>query len=165
MIHVFSTRNIGVSNFNVDQLQAILDVAKTKPVANQVGSQLGLHSTTWMELSSYNASKILVHPYNYGAQIPVIEFGNKHGIVTEGYSPLASIRAYPGGPVDKPVDEIAMRSGCTPEQVLMAWAKFKDIVVITSSRDKARVDAFFGAGDIGEYDTFRAPPDMLCAAY
>ncbi|KAM5531160.1 hypothetical protein V8D89_015181 [Ganoderma adspersum] len=120
------TKNIGVSNFNVDQLQAILDVAKVKPVANQ----------------------ILVQPYNYAAQAPVIEFGNKHGIVTEGYSPLASIRAYPGGPVDKPVDEIATRLGCTPEQVLMAWAKSKGIVVITSSRGKERVDAFFGAGDV-----------------
>ncbi|PIL27433.1 hypothetical protein GSI_10581 [Ganoderma sinense ZZ0214-1] len=120
------TKNIGVSNFDVDELQAILDVAKIKPAANQ----------------------IQVQPYNYAAQTPVIEFGNKHGIVTEGYSPLLSVRAYPGGPVDQPVKEIATRLGCTPEQVLMGWAKSKGIVVITSSRDKERVDAFFAAGDV-----------------
>ncbi len=96
-------------------------------------------------------SKIQVQPYNYAAQFPIIAFGNKHGIVTEGYSPLASIRAYPGGPVDKPVNEIAKRLGCTPEQALMAWAKSKGIVVITSSRDKERVDAFLAAGDLGAY--------------
>nr|VWO96315.1 Protein kinase domain-containing protein [Ganoderma boninense] len=61
------TKNIGVSNFNVDELQAILDVAKIKPAANQV---------------------------------------------------------------------------------LMAWAKSKGIVVITSSRDKERVDAFLAAGNV-----------------
>ncbi|KAI1798297.1 Aldo/keto reductase [Ganoderma leucocontextum] len=121
-----STKSIGVSNFNVEQLRAILDVAKIKPVVNQ----------------------ILIQPYNFAAQVPVIEFGNKHGIVTEGYSPLASLRAYPGGPVDKPVNEIATRLDRTPAQVLMAWAKSKGIVVITSSRDKERVDAFFTAGDL-----------------
>ncbi|EJF63951.1 Aldo/keto reductase [Dichomitus squalens LYAD-421 SS1] len=120
------TKSLGVSNFNEEELQAILDVAKVKPVANQ----------------------IMVHPYNLAAQLPVIEFGNKHGIVTEGYSPLQSLRSTPGGPVDKPVNDIAARLSATPEQVLLAWAKSKNIVVITSSRDHGRVVSFLGAGDL-----------------
>lgn len=129
-------------------------MAKIKPVVNQVRmrSALDLHSRarTGADARVFVVhSKIQVHPYNYTTQLPVIEFGNKHGIVTEGYSPLASIRAYPSGPVDKPISEIAACLGCTPEQALMAWAKSKGIVVITSSRNKERVNAFFGAGDLG----------------
>ena len=36
-----------------------------------------------------------------------------------------------GGPVDKPLKEIASRLGAEPAQVLLAWAKAKGVVVVT----------------------------------
>ena len=102
----------------------------------------------------------MVHPYNLAAQLPIIEFGNKNGIVTEGYSPLQSTSRLPGGPVDKPVNDIAARLNVAAEQVLLAWAKSKNIVVITSSRDVARVTSFLKAGDVGEL-----PPRLAFITY
>lgn len=37
----------------------------------------------------------------------------------------------PGGPVDAPVQVIADRLNAKPEQVLLAWAKAKGVVVVT----------------------------------
>ena len=41
------------------------------------------------------------------------------------------ITRQPGGPVDKPVNEIARRLNATADQVLLAWAKAKGAVVVT----------------------------------
>jgi diketogulonate reductase-like aldo/keto reductase len=48
-----------------------------------------------------------------------------HHIVPEGYSTLIPLTQLPGGPVDKPVNEIAKRLNVKPEQVLLAWSKAK----------------------------------------
>jgi hypothetical protein len=37
----------------------------------------------------------------------------------------------PGGPVDKPVNEIARRLNATADQVLLAWVKAKGAVAVT----------------------------------
>ena len=37
----------------------------------------------------------------------------------------------PGGPVDKPVNEIAQRLGATADQVLLAWVRVKGAVAVT----------------------------------
>lgn len=37
----------------------------------------------------------------------------------------------PGGPVDGPVKDIATRLDVKPEQVLLAWAKAKGVIVVT----------------------------------
>jgi hypothetical protein len=37
----------------------------------------------------------------------------------------------PGGPVDKPVNEIAQRLGATADQVLLAWVRAKGAVAVT----------------------------------
>jgi hypothetical protein len=41
------------------------------------------------------------------------------------------ITRQPGGPVDKPVNEIARRLNATADQVLLAWVKAKGAVVVT----------------------------------
>ena len=75
--------------------------------------------------------QILLHPYVHARQSPIIEFGNAHGIVSEAYSVLIPLTHQPGGPVDKPVNDIASRLQVKPEQVLLAWAKSKGVVVVT----------------------------------
>ena len=37
----------------------------------------------------------------------------------------------PGGPLDKPLARISERLGATTDQVLMAWARSKGVVVVT----------------------------------
>ncbi|KAH9918623.1 Aldo/keto reductase [Fomitopsis serialis] len=119
-------KSIGVSNFNVLQLQTLLDSAKIKPVANQ----------------------ILFHPYVLASQAPIVEFGKLNGIVSEAYSVLTPLTHHTGGPVDKPLKEIASRLNAESEQVLLAWAKAKGVVVVTASTRKERLEGYLAAGDL-----------------
>ncbi|KAJ7258819.1 NADP-dependent oxidoreductase domain-containing protein, partial [Mycena haematopus] len=102
-------RSIGVSNFEVDHLAILLASAKVKPVANQ----------------------ILLHPYVYTRQLPILEYAAKHKIVIEAYSALIPVTSLPGGAVDAPVRAIADRLDVSMDQVLLAWTKAKGAVVIT----------------------------------
>ncbi|CCM00039.1 uncharacterized protein FIBRA_02065 [Fibroporia radiculosa] len=120
------TKSIGVSNFNVPQLETLLASAKIKPVANQ----------------------ILFHPYVLNSQMPIVEYGNQNGIVSEAYSVLIPLTSQPGGPVDKPVQDIATRLNAKPEQVLLAWAKAKGVVVVTASTKRERLEGYLAAGDL-----------------
>ncbi|CCM00766.1 uncharacterized protein FIBRA_02807 [Fibroporia radiculosa] len=120
------SRSIGVSNFNVQELQTLLATAIIKPVTNQ----------------------ILFHPYVLSRQGPIVAFGALHGIVSEAYSVLIPVTHKPGGPVDAPVQSIAQRLGAEPEQVLLAWAKAKGVVVVTSSSKKERLEGYLRAGDL-----------------
>jgi len=119
-------KSIGVSNFGVSELETLLASAKIKPAANQ----------------------ILLHPYVYAEQKPILEFGAKHGIVTEAYSTLIPIVVSPGGPLDRPLSKITKKLNVTADQVLLAWAKSKGAVVITTSSKKFRLEGYLRAADL-----------------
>ncbi|KAJ7585683.1 Aldo/keto reductase [Mycena floridula] len=119
-------KSIGVSNFGVHELATLLASAKVKPAANQ----------------------ILLHPYVYAKQEPILDYAAKHGIVIEAYSALIPITTQPGGPVDVPVAAIATRLNVTPDQVLLAWVKAKGAVVVTTSSKKERLEGYLNAGDL-----------------
>ncbi|KAF8194421.1 NADP-dependent oxidoreductase domain-containing protein [Mycena galopus ATCC 62051] len=119
-------KSIGVSNFEVKHLAILLASAKIKPVANQ----------------------ILLHPYVYSRQLPILEYAAKHKIVIEAYSALIPITSLPGGPVDEPVGAIADRLSVSADQVLLAWTKAKGAVVITTSSKKERLLGYLNAGDL-----------------
>jgi len=119
-------KSIGVSNFSVDNLRELFRTAEVKPAVNQ----------------------ILLHPYVYSKQKELIEFQNKHNIVTEAYSPLIPITHQPGGPVDKPVAEIGKKLGLEPEQVLLAWVKAKGAVILSTSSKEQRLKRYLAVGDI-----------------
>lgn len=55
-----------MSNFEIRDLEILLASAKVKPVANQ----------------------ILLHPYVWERQAPLVDFCEKNGIVVEAYSVL-----------------------------------------------------------------------------
>ena len=101
-------------------------------------------------------------------QAPLVAFCQKNDIVVEAYSVLMCVAPHlraknnelnqvlcspltpqPGGPVDAPVNSIASRLKVAPEQVLLAWAKAKGAVVVTSSTKKDRLERYLDAGDIG----------------
>lgn len=119
-------KSIGVSNFGVSDLAILLASAKIKPACNQ----------------------ILLHPYVYLRQVPILEYAAKEKIIIEAYSVLIPVTHQPGGPVDKPVNAIAQRLGATPDQILLAWAKAKGTVVVTSSTKKSRLEGYLAAGDL-----------------
>ncbi|THG95193.1 hypothetical protein EW026_g6413 [Hermanssonia centrifuga] len=119
-------KSIGVSNFEIPDLQILLASAKVKPVANQ----------------------ILFHPYVAARQAPLIAYSTLNGIATEAYSTLIPLTSQPGGPVDAPVNKIAARLNAKPEQVILAWAKAKGTIVVTSSTKKDRLEGYLDAGDL-----------------
>ncbi|KAH9012076.1 hypothetical protein EDB85DRAFT_2296793 [Lactarius pseudohatsudake] len=94
-------------------------------------------------------------------------YASAHGIVSEAYSPLIPITHQSGGPVDKPLDEIAQRLGATTDQVLLAWVRAKGAVAVTyvpratfpdvsvdvvsflrASSKKFRLEGYLAAGDL-----------------
>lgn len=96
------------------------------------------------------AAQILLHPYVYAQQAPILEYAAKHNIVIEAYSALmcvyifhsftvlhnnfithSPITSRPGGPLDAPLNSIATRLDATADQVLLAWVKAKGAVVVT----------------------------------
>ncbi|KAI0261215.1 Aldo/keto reductase [Gloeopeniophorella convolvens] len=119
-------KSIGVSNFAVEDLTILLASAKIKPAANQ----------------------ILLHPYVHARQAPLLAFSAAQGIVSEAYSALIPITHQPGGPVDKPVGEIAARLNATADQVLLAWVKAKGAIAVTTSSKKSRLEGYLAAGDL-----------------
>ncbi|EPQ51430.1 Aldo/keto reductase [Gloeophyllum trabeum ATCC 11539] len=119
-------KSIGVSNFQVQHLETLLNSAKVKPAANQ----------------------ILLHPYVYKSQAPLLEYCAKNNIVVEAYSALIPLTHQPGGPVDKPVNAIASRLSAKPEQVLLAWVKAKGAVAVTTSSRKDRLQSYLSAADL-----------------
>ncbi|KAE9394236.1 Aldo/keto reductase [Gymnopus androsaceus JB14] len=119
-------KSIGVSNFDVNDLEILMASAKVPPAANQ----------------------ILLHPYYYVTHAPIIHYARKHNISIEAYSALTPLTESRGGPVDAPVNEIAQRLDVAPEQVLLAWVKAKGAVAVTTSSKKDRLQRYLAAGDL-----------------
>jgi len=105
-------RSIGVSNFSVDELDAVLAIANHRPVINQV------------QLS----------PFAYRRRL--VDACAERDVIVEAYSPLGTGRHLD----DKKVAEIAERVGRTPAQVLIRWAVQKDVVVLPKSTHRERIE-------------------------
>ncbi|KAJ7480662.1 Aldo/keto reductase [Mycena latifolia] len=122
-------KSIGVSNFEVNDLAILLASAKVKPVANQ----------------------ILLHPYVYARQLPILEYAAKHKIVIEAFSALIPVTSLPGGPVDAPVGAIAKRLGVSNDQ----FSQYSFLVLHnlppqnhSASSKKERLLGYLNAGDL-----------------
>lgn len=116
-------RHIGVSNFSVPKLRALLDVARIRPEMNQIE----------------------LHPYLQ--QPEMLDFCGKNKVHITAYSPLGS----PDRPLalkrkqeplllkEPVISKIAERHGCTPAQVLISWAVQRGTVVIPKSITPSRI--------------------------
>ena len=111
-------RAIGVSNFTIPKLKALVEKAKLVPAVNQVES----------------------HPYFQQPKLK--EFCAEKGIVFEAYSPLGAAGRPPraqeaGAPVvleDPVLISIAKKHDRSPAQVALSWALAHGHVVIPKSR-------------------------------
>jgi diketogulonate reductase-like aldo/keto reductase len=106
------TRSIGVSNFNVGELDKVIAAGDVAPVVNQVQFS----------------------PFEYRGAL--LEACRNRGITFEAYSPLGT-----GSHLsDRTVGRIAARLGRTPAQVLIRWCVQRGIPVIPKSTHQERIE-------------------------
>jgi 2,5-diketo-D-gluconate reductase A len=105
------TRSIGVSNFDVAELQALLGTAAVAPVVNQVQFS----------------------PFEY--RHALLEACEQLSICLEAYSPLGTGRHLS----DPAVNAVAQRVGRTPAQVLLRWCLQHGVPAIAKSTSRERI--------------------------
>jgi diketogulonate reductase-like aldo/keto reductase len=115
-------RAIGVSNFMVDHLTALVDATSVVPAVNQLE----------------------IHPYFQ--QRAVLDFDAEHGILNQAWSPIGGITFYPGYGEDRrsvledpAVTAIAETHGKSPAQVLLRWGIQQGRSVIPKSTKRHRI--------------------------
>jgi diketogulonate reductase-like aldo/keto reductase len=106
-------RSIGISNFNVGELDELLAIAQARPVVNQVQFS----------------------PFKYRREL--LEACEERDVALEAYSPLGT-----GAHLShERVRQLAERVGRTPAQVLLRWCVQRDLVVIPKSTHRERIEA------------------------
>ncbi|KAI0642298.1 Aldo/keto reductase [Trametes meyenii] len=119
-------RSIGVSNFRVKDLDALLEIATVVPAVNQIE----------------------YHPYVFKASEPLLAFHKKRGILTTSYGGLTPLVYQKGGPVDPMLASIRERlekdtgKHVTEGQVLGLWLRAQGIPQITTSSKLERVKEY-----------------------
>jgi diketogulonate reductase-like aldo/keto reductase len=104
-------RSIGVSNFSVADIDAVLEVADAPPVVDQVQFS----------------------PFEYRRDL--LEACEQRGVAIEAYSPLGTGRHLD----DEVVAGIAERLGRTPAQVLLRWCIEHELIVLPKSTHRERI--------------------------
>ena len=125
-------RSIGVSNFQTAHLERLAAETDTVPAVNQIE----------------------VHPYFVNDAVR--DYGQKHGIVTEAWSPIAQ-----GEVLDDPaIKEIADKLGKTPAQVVLRWHVQRGDIVFPKSVTPSRIEENFRIFDFelepGDVDAITA---------
>lgn len=103
-------KSIGVSNFEKEHLDLILDKGRIKPAVNQIKSQVG----NWND--------------------ELIEYNKKNDIATVAWGPLGGIDEN----AKQVLNEIANKYGKTYAQVVLRYQIERDVIVIPKSHHKER---------------------------
>lgn len=130
------SRHIGVCNFSQKKLQHLIGNSIQKPEMNQVE----------------------LHPLLQQQQL--VNFCHENEILVTAYSPLGSMdRPDQMKREDEPmplengtIKNIADQNGCTPAQILIAWALHRDTLVIPKSTNEDRIKENYEAQDISLSD-------------
>ena len=126
------TRHIGVSNFSVKKLAALLPHCRIRPEVNQIE----------------------LHPFLQ--QDALVSYCTAEGIHVTAYAPLGSTDrpdfmkgtddpSLLGNPL---IASIAEAHGCTPAQVLLAWHVQRGVSVIPKTVKRQRLEENLAAADI-----------------
>jgi diketogulonate reductase-like aldo/keto reductase len=106
------TRSIGVSNFNVRELEQVMVAASLAPAVNQAQFS----------------------PFKYRRAL--LAACQERGVALEAYSPLGTGRHLS----NQTVNRVAERAGRTPAQVLLRWSLQRDLPVIPKSTHRERIE-------------------------
>jgi hypothetical protein len=104
-------RSIGVSNYEIDDLEKLFETCSIKPHVNQLE----------------------FHPYQNPKELKL--FCEENKITTQGYCPLGKGRILN----DKPFCEIAKKHNKSSAQILIRWAVQNNVAAIPKSTRKERV--------------------------
>jgi len=126
-------RSVGVSNFGLCELDQVLAAAPAAPAVDQV------------QLS----------PFEYRRGL--LDEAHQRNIVVEAYSPLGTGRHL----ANLTVQHIAASLGRTPAQVLLRWCVQRDLVVITKSTHRERIEENAQIFDFTLSDEDMGALDML----
>jgi 2,5-diketo-D-gluconate reductase A len=126
-------RSIGVSNFDVGELEEVSAGASVAPAVNQVQFS----------------------PFEYRRAL--LDECRRRDVALEAYSPLGTGRHLS----DPAVERVADRAGRTPAQVLLRWCLQHDIPVISKSTHRERIEENAGIFDFTLSDADVAELDAL----
>lgn len=132
MIEKGLCKHIGVSNFSVVKLKALLESARVKPEMNQIE----------------------LHPYLQ--QPAMLEFCRDQGVHLTGYAPLGSADRPARLKVDDEpillddpvIGKIAAAHDTPPAQILISWAIHRGTAVIPKSAKPKRIEQNFSSAQI-----------------
>ncbi|CAL9735771.1 NADPH-dependent alpha-keto amide reductase [Monosporozyma servazzii] len=113
-------KNIGVSNFSVDDLQKLMATAKILPQVNQI---------------EHNAFLLNQTP-------GIVNFCQDHKILVEAYSPLGPFQKKSEANAEfyEYIKSLAEKYGKTEAQVLLRWVTDNGILPVTTSSKKERIE-------------------------
>jgi len=155
MVHVFNnnlTRAIGVSNYNISQLQEIIDAGLPLPSLNQIP----------------------FHLYRSSANQELIMFCRQHNIMFSGYSPLGVVDYHTFPPpmswtpmADPDVMTLANKYHVTPAQILLQWQYAIGIPTNPRTQNRAHMIENLNSYNFtlsqSEIDTLNGKPQDLCS--
>lgn len=109
------SKRIGVSNFSIQNLQTILEVAKIKPAVDQVE----------------------MHPYLY--QRELYKYLEANGIGLQGFSSLTPLRHSSPNKCQDVCKRLAMKYQVSEQAILLRWSVEQGAGVVTTSSSMARL--------------------------
>ncbi|ORY32558.1 NADP-dependent oxidoreductase domain-containing protein [Naematelia encephala] len=125
--------SLGISNFRPQDIEAVMKVAKIKPVVNQIE----------------------YHPYVLSHIEPVLKAQEKYGIVTQSFGPLTPTLRHPtGGPIKPILTRIAKKLSASSGQpvdessVLLLWTMNKGVVAVTTSGNPDNIKKLAGLANL-----------------
>lgn len=107
------TRSIGVSNYEITHLEALLKEAKVVPAVNQIEC------------------------YPYFSQDQLVEYCHEKGIIPEAWGPLGAGKTDIMN--DSVIVELSKKYDCTPAQIILQWNIARKVIVIPKSVHKERM--------------------------
>ena len=112
-------KNIGVSNFSVDDLKILMSSAEIMPQVNQI---------------EYNAFLLNQTP-------GIVKFCQNHNILVEAYSPLSPLqkRSDSNSQFYDYIDSLATKYKKSEAQILLRWVTKNGILPVTTSSKKERI--------------------------
>ena len=154
-------RNIGLSNFNSQQ---ILDIIKGGNVSSRMLNKYITQSNP--ESSQIKPATVQVECHPYLNQAKLLKFCRANGVILSGYSPLGS----PDRPWAKPDEPVllenpiivalAKKYGKSPAQIMIKFQLQRGVVVIAKSVTPHRIEQNLNVGD---FDISAEDMDALSA--